>query len=154
MICTHVAHKRHIMQKMRFLCLLCAHHNVLDVRTYLGVRTILKFCIITTLPPDLKSDGQKLAAVAPCKFCLLIVEFWCNMQYSWHNIHAIFFEQISYKLRKTHLNPNFKFWDVKWSSKSCLKLLWVFWHRLSVKSMFLVQELHQFLFENQIWNKD
>ena len=45
MICTHVAHKRHIMQKMRFLCLLCAHHNVPDVRTYLGVRTILKYDI-------------------------------------------------------------------------------------------------------------
>ena len=45
MICTHEAHKKHIMQKMRFLYLLCAHHNVPDVRTYLGVRTILKYGI-------------------------------------------------------------------------------------------------------------
>ena len=30
-ICTHVAHKRHIMKKIRILCLLCAHHNVPDV---------------------------------------------------------------------------------------------------------------------------
>ena len=30
---------------MRFLCLLCAHHNVPDVRTYLGVRAIVKFGI-------------------------------------------------------------------------------------------------------------
>ena len=43
MICTHVAHKRHIIQKMHFWCLLCAHHNVPDVRTYLEVRAILKF---------------------------------------------------------------------------------------------------------------
>ena len=45
MICTHVAHKRHIMQKMRFLCLLCAHHNVPDMRAYLGVRAIVNFGI-------------------------------------------------------------------------------------------------------------
>ena len=44
-ICTHVAHKKHTMQKIRFLCLLCAYHNVPDVRTYLRVRAILKFSI-------------------------------------------------------------------------------------------------------------
>ena len=32
MICTHMAHKRHIIQNV-FLCLLCAHHHVLDVCT-------------------------------------------------------------------------------------------------------------------------
>ena len=45
MICTHVAHKRHIKRKNRFLCLLCAHHHVPGVCTYLGVRTTLKFGI-------------------------------------------------------------------------------------------------------------
>ena len=45
MICTHVAHKRHIKRKNRFLCLLWAHHHVPGVCTYLGVRTTLKFGI-------------------------------------------------------------------------------------------------------------
>ena len=46
MICTHVAHKRHITWKNRFLCLLCAHHHVPGVCTYLGMRVTLKFGIM------------------------------------------------------------------------------------------------------------
>ena len=41
-ICTHVAHNRHIMRKMRFLCLLCAHHHLLGVCTCMKVRATLK----------------------------------------------------------------------------------------------------------------
>ena len=45
MICTHMAHKRHITGKNRFLCLLCAHHHVPGGCTYLGVRATSKFGI-------------------------------------------------------------------------------------------------------------
>ena len=76
MICTHVAHKRHIMQKMRFLCLLCPHHNMPDMRTYLGVRAILKFDIKAFHASSRSKFRQKHATVAPCKFCFLNV-FFC-----------------------------------------------------------------------------